>query len=391
MSSPAKLKLISAPQFSRSEVELWDPSSHITAHSLYSLIHYPHSFRPELAEHFINKYSAKSDIVLDPFCAGGNVGLAAGLMGRVPYCCGEDPMSLCIASAKLNPADITKVTLFMQKINLKQPVSIDNSLKDLLEFYDLETLRELLNLRKYLLKSYDQDSRFVEMIASSLLHGNNASFFSTYTNPQISLSVEEQKRLNIERRQSPEYRALLSRILKKTAQVTVDGVPDILEKTAELAVLKLTDPRNLSFLKSEKVDFILGTLPNPDIRNSASHFWLKHWFSDIDCSDYFANQKRFSNLEDWLLYINEILMEMARVLPAGRYAAFHIPDIVRDARTVDVSEEVHAMVARDLAFYWDAVEIVSNKTKSVQLRNAIRGRASSQRSLNDRVLVLRRR
>ena len=384
-----KLKLVRNTEFARREHEIVsDPK--LLPHSLFSLIYSPSSTHPDIANYFLDKFSEQGEVVLDPFCGAGNIPLAAALSGRVPYCSDLNPFSLCQTAAKLQPADITNVTLFMQAVNLKKPVAIDRSMRDLLEFYDMETLREIINLRKSLLNSYEQTARFVEVISLSLLHGNNAGYFSVYTNPHVSVSAAQQAQINMQRKQKPAYRAVLPRVLKKTAQVTADGIPSVLSKASELAILKVQDARDLQFLRSTKVDLILTSVPLPGIKHTSDQVWLKNWFSDIDGSAFFDQTNFTSDIDSWLGFLNESLLEFARVLQQGRNVVLHIRDIAPEGKVVKLAEVLLEYVKDNLNRYWEPVELISNNLPNLQLKNALKPRAGSDRALADRFLVLRR-
>ncbi len=389
MVSPAKLKLLRPDSFQKRDIDFQvGEGSNERFHSLFGLINFTDPSRAEISNYFIDRYSSNGEIVLDPFCGSGNIPLAIALSGRIPYCSDIYPLALCMTAAKLQPADITEVTLFLQSINLKKPVAFDPSLKALEEFYDPETLRELINLKKALLNSYRPTARFLEVVTWSLLNGNNSSYLSAFTNPQVSLSPEIQKQLNIERRQRPEYRSVLPRLLKKTAHVTSDGLPSILNKISELTVFKATDARDLSFLTKPIVNMILTSLPLPvQTVNPADH-WLKHWFSDLDCSKNPANS---NSMEQWLGFMNETLTEFARVLVPGRFAVLHLKDINLNTNIINLSDALTQMIEKDLGYYWQPVELLNSKQNSVQLKNALKSRSDSIRSLADHYLILKRK
>ncbi len=389
MVSPAKLKLLRPDSFQKRDIDFQvAEGGNERFHSLFGLINLSEASRAEISNYFIDRYSSSGEIVLDPFCGSGNIPLAVALSGRIPYCSDLYPLALCMTAAKLQPADITEVTLFLQSINFKKPVAFDANLKALEEFYDSETLRELINLKKTLLNSYKPTARFLEVVTWSILNGNNSSFLSVFTNPQVSLSPEIQKQLNIERRQRPEYRSVLPRLLKKTAHVTSDGLPSILSKISELTVFKATDARDLSFLNKPIINMILTSVPLPVHAVNPADHWLKHWFSDLDCA---KNTPHTSSIEEWLGFMNETLTEFARVLIPGRFAILHLKDINHNARIVDLSDPLIAMIEKDLAYYWQPVELLNSKQNSVQLKNALKSRSDSIRSLSDHYLILKRK
>lgn len=390
MASNAVLKLVENTSFYRRDFQFWDSSSKNSTHSLHSLIPHTNSTRAEIANYFINSLSEKGDIILDPFCGAGTIPLEASLNGRVPYYSDVDPFSLSIASAKLQPVDITQVTLFLQQANLKKPVSMTNYTEYFSEFYDIDTYREIINLKKLVLNSYDGIARFVEVLALSLLHGNNAGYFSIFTNPNAALTPEEQKKFNIQRHQRPEYRALIPRILKKTAYATSDGLPSVLEKMSDKGMVKRSDARNLNYLSSESVGMIMTSPPLPGSEYSSTSQWLKHWFSDIDAKDFSSNITSYNNMEDWNDFMNETLLEFARVVPSGKHSVIHLKDVYLDSKLINTADKFIEMVKSDMSNFWTVEGIVSNKVSQVQI-NALKSRDSSNRSLVDRAVVLKRK
>ena len=60
------------------------------------------------------------------------------------------------SEAKLDSADITEVTLFMQMINLRKPVNANVYREVFSPFFDLNTYREIVNLKSALSASPDR-------------------------------------------------------------------------------------------------------------------------------------------------------------------------------------------------------------------------------------------
>jgi DNA modification methylase len=391
MVSPAKLRLVDKERIFPSEVLIWDSSGDASSHTLHNSIIYPGRTRPEFASYFINELSRKEDVVLDPFCGAGTVALEAALAGRIPWIVDRDPFALALASAKLQPADITQVTLFLQRLNLSQPINSSGFYQAFSEFYDIDTYREIFNLRKVLLSSYERTARFVELITLGLMHGNNAGYFSVYTNPQFSLTLEEQKQLNIQRRQKPEYRPIVPRILKRVALVTSDGIPSVLERMADESKIKVADARNMQFLSSESVDLIVTAPPVPYENWGASQSWLRLWFSDINSSDYSSQLYSENELDAWVGFMNESLMECARVLRSGHRIVLYLKDLSVSGSEFNLAEFLKKHIDESLGMFMHAEAVITNKSSGVQLKDAIKARSGSSRSLAERILIIRKK
>jgi len=112
----AALRIVEAPGFYTDEVELWSPESR-GSHSLHYGLFYPDAFPAELPSYFINKYTKRGETVLDPFCGAGTAALEAVINGRAILASDLSPFAIRAARARLMPADITEVTLWLQMVN----------------------------------------------------------------------------------------------------------------------------------------------------------------------------------------------------------------------------------------------------------------------------------
>ena len=119
------LRVVESAPFYTEEVQLWSEESPDESHSLHASIHHPDSFNPELPAYFIRKYTRKGQVVLDPFCGSGTTALEASLQGRVAYASDLSHLAHRITIGKLEPADITEVTLRLQRANLRRPINLD--------------------------------------------------------------------------------------------------------------------------------------------------------------------------------------------------------------------------------------------------------------------------
>ncbi|MCB0339979.1 MAG: hypothetical protein KDD53_10260, partial [Bdellovibrionales bacterium] len=70
----AALKIVPRSGSYSEEGCFWD-SDDSEFHTLHYVIPYPESFRPQLPDYFIQKFTAPDDAVLDPFCGRGTTAL----------------------------------------------------------------------------------------------------------------------------------------------------------------------------------------------------------------------------------------------------------------------------------------------------------------------------
>ena len=312
----AALKVVERAPFFIKDVELWEEQSGY--HSLHDIVSYPGRSRPESSAFFIDEYSQPGDIVLDPFCGSGTVALAAAMAGRVAYFSDINPLALKIARAKIEPADIAEVALRLQQIDLSRPIDVTKYSAHFQPFYDLDTFREIVNLKTFIQSNYDRCSRFIELLALGILHGQSAGYLSTYTSSLVSVLPEEQESLNIKRRQNPDYRPVVARILRKAAFSLRDSIPSALYKGARFN-FNACSADELGFVENSSVKLILTTPALPETRFPISDLWLRLWFSSVPTQTFSQDRIEGCSLRDWKAMMKRFLAESSRVLaPGGR-------------------------------------------------------------------------
>lgn len=397
MSQVAALKLVEAPAFYSRDIEIADdlPGDE-ASHSLHYSVQLPGSVSPSLAAYFISRFSKKGQVVLDPFSSSASVALEAALMGRIAKSSDIDPLALEINRAKLQPCDLTEVTLKLQSINLKRPVELSNYRQIFSVFYDLDTYREIVNLRDYLLSNRDKTSVFISSLCLGILHGNNAGYLSSYSHPHISLSVNEQQKINFQRAQSPDYRPLAPRILRKSAFVLREGLPSVLKLNAAYNACTFADARNLTYLPSSSVDLIVTRPPalksNEQRAGDEKHDaqWLRNWFIGNGPKPAGMDSMKY-DIDSWKDFMNESLLELARVLKSGGRAILQFQSLKSGSDIIHPDEICVDLVNESLGRYWEAEGVYIQKLKTSKIRKEQKSTESVYSMRNARALVLRRR
>jgi DNA modification methylase len=385
------LKLINCAQFQLEEGHYWT-SDEKDSHTLHYAISTPDSFSPGLARYFIQRYSGKKDIVLDPFCGRGTVPLEAALMERRTFATDINPIFAKISAAKLNPVDLVDVAMFLQGVNFSRPVSLEGYFECFSHFFDPDTYREIVNLKSAIATKGDHVARFVELITLSILHGHTAGYLSAYSLPQISVSPDHQKGMNDRRGSSPEYRAVAPRVLKKVGLVMRDGDRQRIRDYWQDGSVFQADARNLSHIGSSSVDLVVTAPPRLNARPGLMDQWLRGWFCGLTtrdqkaCLEYSFAGKDFHS---WCDFMNPVMFELARVVKSGGRAAFDLGSSEDDSNSAPMDEVFKDMVQSSLSSYWETESLIVNKPVVPQL--AGRARTNTTLGREARVLVLRRR
>ncbi len=395
MSAKSALRLVERDSFFEESLELGSGLGE--PHSLHASISMPGEIPADVAAFFIEKYSRKAQLVLDPFCSFGTVALEAALLGRVSLAADSDPLSVFVTAAKLQPADIAEVTLAVSLLNLRRPITVDAYKDYFAPFYDIDTYREVANLRRAQKETEDRVTQFIALLALGLLHGHSAGCFSAYSLPQVALSPDEQQALNNKRGQLPDYRAVAPRLLKRAAYVLRDGIPSILSKFNGQHAVVRADGRNLSQLQSSTVDLIFTSPPLP-LRfrrqwQEADRQWMRRWFAACGEKPKGAELK---DEEDWQVFVDEFLFESMRVLKSGGRLILALPSKGKDRhkKTIEnaLSLIVESRVRSQKRKVWEFEGVYSQEAKSSSLtqREGERAKLSSELPGWDYVVIRRR-
>lgn len=331
-------------------------------HSLCSTFLSNSLLTPSLAKYLIRRFSKEESKVLDLWSDFGTVPIVAHVEKRVALSNSVHKLFSFITESLINPVDLANVALKTQSLSLKKPVSVERYTRHFRPFFDLNTFRELENLRVELARDGDKTARFTQTLALSVLHGPSAGYLSS---PCSSLGVgdfESQERENIKRRAGPEYRAVSPRILKRAATSLSDGLPIVPRKTLSLQKVTCADPRNLIGFENGSVDLIitevreqLSFTPNPQ--------WLRCWFVGTPLNETALR----GCAEDSVNFWSDVLHEAARVTSlGGRFIG-----IIRSDQS-HFEESIKQIIDRDRFWYVEnRIQFVGRKVKVGSTRNSV--------------------
>jgi len=234
----------------------------------------------------------------------------------------------------------------------------------------------------------DRVAAFIETIALGLLHGHSAGYFSVYTNPQISLVPEEQLDLNLKRAQTPDYRAVVPRILRKTAVVLRDGMSSAQRNSKLDGQCMLSDARNLSYVADSSVNLVITQPPLPGDRIHSTDHWLRMWFARVQAPRGFESESPIPNLETCLDFMNEVLFELARVVVPGGRVVLDLSEHRLEGRKIRLDEEICKLIEEALPGFWQPEGILIHRGKSPQLDGT---RLRREEEKGHRIFIMRRR
>ena len=294
-------------------------------------ISYRACFKPQLPRFFIERLTQPGDVVYDPFMGRGTSLLEAALLGRVPFGCDINPLSATLIRPRLNPPTLEQVAQRLAQVNLESPRELP---EELLVFYHPDTLRQIVNLKDYLLAKRDAQRMdpiddWIAMVALNRLTGHSSGFFSVYTlPPNQAVSVKSQQKINARRNQSPPPRNISAIMLKKSRILMSDltaSVRQTLMQVGSRSMLVTGSAAETPQIPDKSVSLAVTSPPFLDVVQYATDNWLRCWFLGIDSGSIKITVPK--KIEAWQQVMTAVFHELHRVLKPGGHVAFEVGEV----------------------------------------------------------------
>ena len=158
---------------------------------------------------------------------------------------------------------------------------------------------------------------------------DSKGFFSVYTlPPNQAVSVESQRRINEQRKQSPDARDV--------AKLIFDKSRSLLSKISEEDRMRLSEwgPKSKivtgSFdetpaIADESVALVVTSPPFLDVVNYEADNWLRCWFNKIDSRE--ITLWMFKRLDEWCERMTKVFQELYRILKRDGFVAFEVGEV----------------------------------------------------------------
>lgn len=304
--------------------EFWT-SKQRDCHSIHE-VSYRACYKPQLPDYFILRYARKGDVVYDPFLGRGTTLVQARLRGCSVIGSDINPVCLKFSKARLCPPSILGIKERLDSVILQDEAP---QYKELLEFYHLDTLREIESWRRYFaqrrkLNLLDSIDEWIEMVALNRLSGHSPGFFSVYTlPPNQAVSVESQRKINLKLNQRPEYRNTRGLIWKKTKSLLRDVLP--FNYSSHIPILFEASADCIPQVQSDSVDLVITSPPFLDAVDYLQDNWLRMWF----CGNAIDKSKmwKFRSISEWTRSMEASLKELHRILKPNGVIAFEVGEV----------------------------------------------------------------
>jgi hypothetical protein len=367
--------------------EFWT-SKQRAAHSLHE-ISYRACFKPQLPRFFIERLTRPGDVVYDPFMGRGTTLVEAALMGRRPYGCDVNPLSVVLCEPRLQPPSLAQVQQALDEVNFGDAAEMP---EELLVFYHPDTLRQISALRKHLLERARTGTltgvdRWIRMVAVNRLTGHSSGFFSVYTlPPNQAVSSRAQAKINSRLNQSPPLRDVPSIILSKSRSLLRGVTAELrhgLAGVADSARIVVGASSNTPSIDDNSVALAVTSPPFLDVVDYKGDNWLRCWFSGIDATTVpvtHAKQK-----DAWQAFVTSTLAEVRRILRPNGHVAFEVGEVRGGALRLEETV-IPAAIAAGL----EPVLVLVNAQQFTKTANCWGVTNNSKGTNTNRVVLLRK-
>ncbi|MFT4224221.1 DNA methyltransferase [Dysgonomonas sp.] len=365
--------------------------------SWHSMCSYLGAFPAPLANYFIKYFTKKGDIVFDPFSGRGTTALEARIQDRKSIATDLNPIALALSRAK--NASLTKEEIFARIAELE--CKYDSSLyqqeakaqpEEIHLIFHPRTLAQLCYLKRKLLKSEKPIDQYLIGISLGTLHGgeraNGTSGYASIDMPNtFSMSPDYVRKFvqtnNLNRIFHDMFTILrekTERLYKKHTGLKQSGV--VVKADAK----KLSEVDELKPFH-KKVSLVLTSPPYLGIVNYAKQNWIRSWFLDEDPLKVSEELDDDLNLEEWINFSKEVVIELKKFLKKDGVAVFVIGDVAKSKTSViPLAREFALMIREEKLFknVWCINDAISDTDKTTRIWADSKGKATA----TDRVIFL---
>ena len=291
-------------------------------HSLHSLCSRICSFPPALVRYFILNYSEEGDVIFDPFCGKGTLPLEALLNNRIGWGNDLSPEAYILTKAKVSRVNPKRFFNYLDKINLRLDNidSIQNIDPQVKIFFQNNTLKQILELRKLLNEKDDKYATFTKAILLGILHGSANNALSLRCNHAYAMSPNYVKRYAKDHRLIRPKKNVLECIKNKALTCFEDEIPKNIGKAYK------SDSRKLR-IKSNSCNLVVTSPPYFAVHTYARDNWLRLWFLGYNYKEISKLLLKTNSEEKYENFMYDSLQEMFRILKDGSNCFIIVGDV----------------------------------------------------------------
>ncbi len=342
-------------------------------------------FPPQLAHVMIRWLTKPDDLVYDPFCGRGTVGLEAALLGRRALMSDANPLAQALAAAKVQIPSATRAHRRLRELRVGYAAGVEDLVEtpeSIRMLYTDETLRQLLYLRREL-RAGPADV-LLRAVVLGMLHGGHSAAGATRG---FSISMPNTFAM------APAY---VERYISKHGLVAPEcDVFAMLElRLARLQLPSTTLDCGRSWAQDatapiameERPKLVLTSPPYLQVISYGKYNWVRLWFLGAEATSVDRALCTTSSLPRYLVFMESVLLSLRDVVAEDGYVALVIGDVRRGEQQLDLAAAVRDSVALPAGWHdhGTLIDRLPTRHKVSRIWKQQSGRATK----TDRILLL---
>lgn len=366
-------------------------------HSLHPMCSYLAMFPPGVPRYFIEQFTNKGDVVLDPFSGRGTAPLEACISGRVGIGVDLNPLAYLLTSAKLNSPSYIRLIDRIDELSREYvKPDINEVPEEIKMLYNEEiTLPQLVYLKNKFRNwstSINHVDKFILAATMGLMHGkfnkNGTSYLSISMPNTFSMSPNYVKNF-IEKHALIKPEVDVFKQLKIKIERLYRDPPPLSEGFSYLDnALSFSEIKN-EHIEKRDVKMIFTSPPYLQVVNYGTFNWIRLWLlgEDIKEIDKSLRLDDKHSLTGYLEFMNNVINQCDKVLTDDGVACFVIGDVEKQGKEpMKLAEKVWEYVngKSNLKLFGIIEDHLPSSTKVTRIWGKTQGNATKI----DRILVL---
>lgn len=369
--------------------EEWQKQSARWGHPIHSLCSYMASFPPRVPHYFIDRFTKKGDLVLDPFSGRGTTSTEACLMNRLGIGNDLNPVAYVLTKAKVQPPKknilLTRINYLKANYKSQDVSGVPDKIRML---YSNVTLQQLLYLKNELEINKSIKDNFIMALLLGGMHGDSSkpSYMSIPMPNTFSMSPNYVKKYINNHNLKPPKHDAFDVIIHRLERIYKNKIEYVKGKAYQ------KDIRNfVKALRGKKVDLIFTSPPYLKVIKYGKLNWIRLWMLDINPKDLDKKLDDKHTVPKYLEFIKQTLKILYKVMKDDALCFIVVGQVSGNRgpgnnKSIELGTHIKNCLLdkTDLTF----IDIINDNYKKDTKVSRIWGKTKGKATTYDQILVL---